>query len=90
LGEEADKAASNFTALIASAYRLSTSKVPLSDVNSNLCGLGLLSKHRQRMRELWHEAWDCACKMAVNRVTKTIRRITHRKALEQLETKTGN
>jgi hypothetical protein len=41
-GVEADKAARDFTASIASAYRLSTSKVTLSDINNDLPGLDCL------------------------------------------------
>jgi hypothetical protein len=47
--EEADKTASNFTVSVASVYRLSTSKVTLSNINSHdLPGLdhGLKRKHR--------------------------------------------
>jgi len=36
---------------------------------------------------LWHEIRDPACKMTLNWVTKTIRRITGMKAFERLETK---
>jgi hypothetical protein len=42
---EADKAARDFTASIASAYGLSTSKVALSDINNYLPGLDRLLKH---------------------------------------------
>jgi hypothetical protein len=42
-GEEADKAARNFTAHVALAYRLSTSKVKLSDLNNDLPGLDNLA-----------------------------------------------
>jgi hypothetical protein len=38
-GIEADKAARDFTASVASAYRLSTSKITISEVNSDLPGL---------------------------------------------------
>jgi hypothetical protein len=54
-GLEADKAARNFTASIASAYRLSTSKVTLSDMNNDLPGLDRLLKHKQRLRKLWQK-----------------------------------
>jgi hypothetical protein len=43
-GAEADKATRGFTASIASAYRLSTSKVTLSDINNDLPGLDHLLK----------------------------------------------
>jgi hypothetical protein len=54
-GVEADKAARDFIAPIASAYRLATSKVTLSDMNSGLPGLDRLLKHKQSLRELWQE-----------------------------------
>jgi hypothetical protein len=38
-GVKADKAARDFTASIASAYRLSTSKITLLDINNDLPGL---------------------------------------------------
>jgi hypothetical protein len=82
-GVEADKAARDFTASIASAYRLATSKVTLSDMNTDLPGLDRLLKHKQRMRKLWHETRDPVCKTAVNWVVKTIRRMTRKKALER-------
>jgi hypothetical protein len=87
---EADKAARDFTASIASAYRLATSNFTLSDMNSDLPGLDRLLKHKQRLRKLWHETRDPACKTAVNWVVKTIRRITRKKALERWETRIAN
>jgi hypothetical protein len=39
---------------------------------------------------LWQETRDPACKTVVNWVTKSIRRLAHKKALEQWETKIGN
>jgi hypothetical protein len=82
LGIEADKAASDFTASVASAYRLSTSKVTLSDINDNLPGLDWLLKHRQRLRKLWHEIRDPVCKTVVNWITESIRQMTRKNALE--------
>jgi hypothetical protein len=41
-GIEADKAARDFTASIASAYRLSTNKITLSDINNDIPGLDRL------------------------------------------------
>ncbi|PNF41415.1 hypothetical protein B7P43_G14387 [Cryptotermes secundus] len=89
-GVEADKAARDFAASIASAYRLSTSKVTLSDINNDLPGLDRLIKYKQRLRKLWQETRDPACKTAVNWVTKSIRRMTRKKALERWETKISN
>jgi hypothetical protein len=89
-GIEADKAERDFTASIASAYRLSTSKIANSDINNDIPGLDQLSKHKQRLRKLWQETRDRASKTAVNWVSKAIRRMARKKALEQWETKIGN
>jgi hypothetical protein len=89
-GQEADKAAYNFTASIALAYRLSTRKITLSTLNKNLPGLESWLKHKQRLRILWQVAWDLACETTVNWVTKTIGWMTCRKTIEQWETKAGN
>jgi hypothetical protein len=67
-GVEADKATRDFTAYVASAYRLSTSKVTLSDIHNDIPGLDHFFKHKQRLRKLWQETRDPACKTAVNRV----------------------
>jgi hypothetical protein len=89
--EEADQAVSDFTDSLASAYRLLTSKVTLSDMNNHdLPGLDCLLKQKQRLRELWQETRDPACKPAVNWLKKTIRQMTRRKALEWWETKIGD
>jgi hypothetical protein len=45
-GIEANKAAHDFTASVASVYRLSIIKVALSDVNNNLPGFGGLLKQK--------------------------------------------
>jgi hypothetical protein len=45
-GEVADKVAHNFTASVASAYRLSTSKITLLDLSKDLRGLKSLLKHK--------------------------------------------
>ncbi|PNF42024.1 hypothetical protein B7P43_G12302 [Cryptotermes secundus] len=89
-GVEADKAARDFAASIATAYKLSTSKITLSDINNELPGLDLLRKYKQRLRKLWQETRDPACKTAVNWVTKSIRRMTRKKALERWETNIAN
>jgi hypothetical protein len=88
-GVEADKAARDFSASVASAYRLSTSKITLSDLNNNLPGLDRLLRHKQRLRKLWQDTRDPVCKGAVNWVSKAIRRMTRKKALELWETKIG-
>jgi hypothetical protein len=89
-GVEADKTARDFTAFIASAYRLSTSKVTLSDINNNIPGLDCLLNHKQWLRKFWQETRHTGCKAAVNRVAKEIRRLTRRKALERWETRISN
>jgi hypothetical protein len=73
MGVEADKAAHELTASIASAYRLSTSKVKISVVNTDLPGLDQLLKQKQRLRKLWQETRNPACKVAVKWVTNAIR-----------------
>jgi hypothetical protein len=89
-GIEADKVAGDFTASIALAYRLSKSKVTLSDIYNDLPGLDRLLKHKQGLRKLWQETWDPACKVAVNRVTKEIKRTTCKTALERWDIKISN
>jgi hypothetical protein len=54
-GAEADKAARDLAASIASAYRLANSKVTLSDINNEIPGLDLLLEHKRRLRKLWLE-----------------------------------
>jgi hypothetical protein len=78
-GLEADKATRDFTASITSAYRLATSKITLTDLNSDIPGLDRLLKYRKRMRKLWQETRDPECKTAVNRVLKAIRRMIRKK-----------
>jgi hypothetical protein len=76
-GEEADEADREFTAFIASAYRLSASKITLSDLNKELPGLEGLLKHKWKLKKLWQVSRDPAYKTAANSVAKTIRRMTH-------------
>jgi hypothetical protein len=58
LGEEADKVVCDFTPSIALAYRLSTSKITLLDLNNDLPGLESLLKHKWRLRKLWQVTQD--------------------------------
>jgi hypothetical protein len=88
--EEADKMAHDFTASIALAYRIVTSKITLLDINKDKPGLKNLLKHKQRLWKLWKITRDPACKRGLNWVSRTIKRMTHRKALERWETKVGN
>jgi len=71
--DQAERAACNFTASTASAYRLQTRKITLSELNNLLSELDRLLQPKRRLRKLWHETRDPVCKMAVNWVTKTIR-----------------
>jgi hypothetical protein len=89
-GVEADKAARDFTASITSGYRLSTSKITLSDLNNVIPRLDCLIKQKRRLRKLWQETRDPACKKAYNWVENSIRRLTCRKAFERGENKIGN
>jgi hypothetical protein len=52
-GLEDDKAAHDFTASIASAYGLATSKVTLSDINNEIRGLDRLLNHKRKLRKFW-------------------------------------
>jgi hypothetical protein len=81
---------SRVEASIASAYRLVISKITLSDINNDIPGLDRLLKLKRRLRKLWREARDPACKTAVNWVAKSIRRMTRKRALERWETKISN
>jgi hypothetical protein len=62
----------------------------ISDCNRGSSSLERLLKHKQRLRKLWQETRDPACKKAVNLVTKSIRRIVRKRALERWETKIEN
>jgi hypothetical protein len=75
---EADKAACNFTSSIVSAYRLATSKVSFPDINNDIPGLGRILKDKQRLKKLWQETRDPACKTVVNSFMKSIRRMTRK------------
>jgi hypothetical protein len=87
---EADNAARDLAASIASAYRLSTKTTTISDRNRGAYSLERLFNHKQRLRKLCQGTRESACKTAVNWVTKTVRRIARQRALERWETKTEN
>jgi hypothetical protein len=77
--------------LVASAYKLYSSKVTFLDINNHdLPGLDSLLKRKWRLQKLWQEAQDPACTMAVRWLKKTIRKVSTRKAVEWWETKIGN
>ena len=71
---EADKAARGFTASISLAYKLSTHKATLYELNNNLPGLDRLLRETQRLRKLWQGTRDPACKTLMNWVRRTSRR----------------
>jgi hypothetical protein len=77
----AERAVYNFAASVASAYRLPTRKITLSELNNLLPELDSLLQLKQGLRKLWHETREPACKTVVNRATKTLRRMTWRKHL---------
>jgi hypothetical protein len=62
-GIEADKAACNFTASTASTYQMSTTKLTLSELNNDVPGLDNLLRSK-RIRKMWQETRDPACKQA--------------------------
>jgi hypothetical protein len=59
---EADKAACNFAPSVASAYRISTRKTTILDRKYEIPGLDSLFKHKRKLRKLWQETRDPACK----------------------------
>jgi hypothetical protein len=64
--KEADKAALSFTVSTALAYRLSTIRFTLSDINNHdLPGLDSLLKYKQRLQKLWQKPRNPASKTAV-------------------------
>jgi hypothetical protein len=70
--EDTEKAARNFAAFIASAYKLSTHKITLSELYEELPELDRLLQLKHRLRKLWQETRDPGCKMAVSWVIKII------------------
>jgi hypothetical protein len=47
-------------------------------------------KYKERMRKLWQETKDPGCKKEFNWISKSIRRMTRKKALERWEAKLAN
>jgi len=68
--------------LITLAYSLLTLELTFLDLNDNLSHTDWMLQHKWRLWKLLQETRDPVCKMAVKWVTKTIRRLTWRKALE--------
>jgi hypothetical protein len=62
----------------------------LSELNADIHGLGLLLKYKRRMRTFWQETRDPGFKTEVNWVSKAIRHMTRKKALERWEYKLAN
>jgi hypothetical protein len=62
----------------------------LSELDNDLPGVDQLLKYKKRLRKLWQETRSPECKTAVNRVSKPIRCMTEKKALEQWETTLSN
>jgi hypothetical protein len=77
--EDAEETARKVTASMSSAYRLSTYKITLSELNEKLPELERFLQLKHRLRKLWQETRDPACKTAVNWVNKTIRKVTQKK-----------
>jgi hypothetical protein len=69
---------------------LSTRKITFLDINNDLPGLDRLLKYKERLRKMWQEFRDPACKTADNWETKQIRQMARKKALERWETIIGN
>lgn len=55
---------------LCSAYKLSTHKPIPYNLNYKVPGLGRLLKEKQRLRKLWQETRDPACKMVVNWISR--------------------
>jgi hypothetical protein len=87
---EADKRAHDFAASIALACSLSTRKITILDWKYEILALNPLLKHKSKLRKLWQETRDLACKTAVNWVSWNIRRTVWKRALERCETKLTN
>jgi hypothetical protein len=79
---EADKAARDFAASIPSAYRISTRKTTIIHRKYEIPGLDHLLKHKRKLRKYGKKPGDPACKMAVNWVTRNIRRMAQKRHLK--------
>jgi hypothetical protein len=77
----ADKAAREFTASIALGYWLATRNVKLYGLNCDYLGVDRWLKHKKRLRALWEDKRDPERKRVVNGLSKTIRRKTCKRAL---------
>jgi len=84
---EAEEAVSTFIASVASAYRLPTRKLTLSDPNSAPSDLDHFLHLKRRLRRLWQETRDAACKTTLHWVTNTVHRMIQGNSIERWETK---
>jgi hypothetical protein len=66
LSNEVNKAARDFAASAASAYRLSTRRTIISHRKYEIRGLNHLLKHIRKLSKLWKETREPTCKTAVN------------------------
>jgi hypothetical protein len=82
--QDAEEAARNFAASITST--LSMHEITLSELNEELSELYRLLQLIYKLRKLWRETRDPACKTALNWVIKTIRRMTRNKTKERWDT----
>jgi hypothetical protein len=80
--QEPCKASHDFVASIASAYRLSTIKITISDINNDIPVLDRLLKYKQRLRKLLQEIWNPTCKTAFNRFTKSVSELPEKRHLK--------
>jgi hypothetical protein len=77
-GVETDTVSRDFIASIASVNRLVTGKFTRSNINNDIPRLDLLLKQKQRIRKLWQETRDPACKTIVKGIKKLIRRMSRK------------
>jgi hypothetical protein len=63
-----------------------TRKTTVLDQKYKVPGLDHLLKHERKPRKLFQEARDPACKTTLNWVTRNIRRMIQKRALERWET----
>jgi hypothetical protein len=67
-----------------------TRNTTILDWKYEMPGLDRLLKHKRKFRKLWQETKNPVCKTAVNWVTRNIRRMIRKRALERWEIKLAN
>jgi hypothetical protein len=67
-----------------------TTKTTILNWKYEIPGLDCLSKHKRKLRKLWEETRDPACKTEVNWVIQNIRTMVRKRALERREAKLAN